>query len=129
MSQLPPENTRLATRVHLALHAELRIADTAHRFVIKNVSLSGVCLHTTLDFPVGTACHIALLLEGLDPPQRCEMEGTIVRAEPGEIGIVFSEIVGLLSFEHLHNLLLYNASESHRVTEELKHFRGLRHTG
>jgi len=126
MSDAQPGPPRSSSRVRLALHAELRVDNVVHSLDIKNVSLSGVCLTTTEPFPIGASCHVALLLEGSETPQRCDLDGTIVRNGSGEVGIVFSEVVGIESFEHLHNLLLYNATEPQRIAEEFEHFRGLR---
>ena len=65
-------------------------------------------------------------VEGGEETVTCELEGVVVRNGAGEAGIVFSEVAGLESLEHLHNLLLYNASEPERIAGEFGHYLGLR---
>ncbi len=122
----PQHESRPCTRVRLTLPAELRVGDTVHRLAIKNVSLSGTCLETAETFKVGTACHVTLLLDGYEAPLRCEIDGLVVRNGPGEVGVAFLQVAGIDSFEHLHNLLLYNDGETHRIAGEFEHYLGLR---
>jgi hypothetical protein len=121
-----PEDVRKSSRVPLALSADVRIDGVVRRLAVTNLSLGGVAVVTDTVLPVGTACHVALLLDGGEETVTCELEGEVVRNGAGEAGIVFSEVAGLESLEHLHNLLLYNASEPERIAGEFGHYLGLR---
>lgn len=127
---MPPpdghEEFRKSSRVPLALSADVRIDGVVRRFAVINLSLGGVAVATEEPLPSGAACHVALLLDGGEEMVRCDLEGVVVHTRAGEAGIAFSEVAGLESFEHLHNLLLYNASDPERIVGEFGHFLGLR---
>jgi hypothetical protein len=127
---MPPPNGheefRKSSRVPLGLSADVRIDGVVRRCAVINLSLGGVAVATEEPFPPGAACHVALLLDGGEDVVRCDLEGVVVRSTAGATGIAFSEVAGLESFEHLHNLLLYNASDPERIVGEFGHFLGLR---
>ncbi|MBA4070835.1 MAG: hypothetical protein C0497_03225 [Gemmatimonas sp.] len=120
------EDVRKSSRVPLALSADVRIDGVVRRFAVINLSLGGVAVATDESLPPGAACHVALLLDGGEESVTCELEGVVVRTCAGEAGIAFSEVAGLESLEHLHNLLLYNASDPERMVREFENFLGLR---
>lgn len=121
-----PGSRRKSSRVPLAISADVRIDGVVHRFTVTNLSLGGVAVAAGEALPVGAPCHVALLLDGDEGAVKCDLEGVVVRTGEGETGIAFSEVAGLESFEHLHNLLLYNASDPERIVGEFGHFLGLR---
>jgi len=120
------KDLRRSSRVPLVLSADVRLNDVVRRFTVLNLSLGGVAVAADEALPVGAACTVALLLDGGQETVTCTLEGVVVRNGTGEAGIVFSEVAGLQSLEHLRNLLLYNANDPERMVEEFGHHLGLR---
>jgi hypothetical protein len=67
-----------------------------------------------------------LLLGGGETPIRIEVAGTIARVETTGMGLEITEVVGVESFEHLQNLVLYNAPDPKQVEQEFKGHIGLK---
>lgn len=105
------------TRVPLQVRAEVQgsgvfITSTA----TQNLSLKGLFVTCSEQLPEGTICRITLLLgEGT---VRIETEATVIRCHPEGIAFQFTRIDGLESYEHLRNLLLYNAPDPTQVEGE-----------
>lgn len=93
---------------------------------VKDVSLKGLYLLCTNPLPMGADCRVALLLGGGEAPVRVEVSGTVVRVDPTGMGLEIKEIIGVESFEHLRNLVLYNAMDPHQVEQEFEEHIGLK---
>ena len=76
----------------------------------KDMSIKGVFIKTDRKIPVGALCDIEIVLTGTSSRLSLKMKGSVVRQDKSGLGIVFDEI-GLDSYFHLKNLLMYNASD------------------
>jgi PilZ domain len=121
-------NRREFIRVPLQVRVEVKggglsISSTA----TENLSLKGLKLHCSEQLPEGTACLIRLFLgEGAI---RIDAEGTVVHCYSDGLAFQFTRIIGLESFEHLRNLLLYNASDPNEVEHEFQDSVGIHRHG
>jgi hypothetical protein len=75
-----------------------------------DVSLKGRYLVCDNPLPLGSDCRVALLLGGRENSLRIEVCGKIARVDDAGMGLEITEIMGLDSFEHLRNLVLYNST-------------------
>jgi hypothetical protein len=119
---------RQFTRVVLQIEGEICIDDAATiSGVSRDVSLNGLFLMCEPSLPVGTNCRVTLFLGDRGMPSRVEAYGRIVRLDDVGIGLTFTEIMGLESFEHLRNLVLYNSSpDTTRIEEEFDRHYGVK---
>jgi len=112
------------TRVPIRVRAEVRggglhITSSA----TQTISLKGMLVVCPERLPEGTACQITLFLG--DGEIQIQAEGAVVRCYPEGIAFQFTRIMGLESFEHLRNLVLYNAPDPERVEHEFETSEGI----
>jgi PilZ domain len=115
-------NRREFTRVSVQLEAEVTAQELSSvQGHSCNVSLNGVFLHCDTPFPVGTTCCVTLRLADHYDDMGIAASGRVVRLQDEGMAIMFTEILGLDSFNHLRNLVLSN---SIGATEQIeKEFR------
>ncbi|WP_005037951.1 PilZ domain-containing protein [Holophaga foetida] len=90
----------------------------------QNVSLKGMLIHTQEALPKGTVCNLSILLAGGEI--EVEIEGVVVNNYPEGTAFQFNKILGVDSFEHLRNLVLYNAQDTEQVEDEFRTHIGLK---
>ena len=111
-------NQREFTRVLVAARASVRAgAVVLSPAQTHSLSMKGMSILTKERLPVGTECEISIVL----------VEG---EAEIQVLGSVVAEltdgILGLESFEHLRNLVFYNAPDVEQVETEFTTHTGIR---
>lgn len=120
-------NKREFTRIPLTMAVEVTSGDTTIVSAqTKDLSMKGLYLECDEHLSVGAECQVLLFLGDGHEGLRIEAIGNFVRVDDAGVGIAFSEIVGLDSFEHLRNIVLNNAPETTEVEQELKEHVGLR---
>lgn len=120
-------NRREFTRVPFQIDVELTTEQSPLLVCrLRDVSLNGLYLICDTPLPLGSDCRVVLLLGGPEHPSRIEVHATVVRVEAGGMGLQITGILGGESFEHLRNLVLYNASQREQVEQELRNHRGIR---
>lgn len=118
-------NQREFTRVHVQIHAEVvALGRTIHSSLSQDLSLKGMLVRTDERLPAGTPCQVKLLLG--DELTEIQAEGTVVRAYDDGFAVQFNRILGVESYEHLKNLVLYNAADTERIEREFQDHLGLR---
>lgn len=118
------EFTRVPTNLKIRLLVEGRAVPNTGS---QNVSLKGILVHTREQLPKGTPCHLTVLL--VDGEIEIEVEGVVVNVYPEGTAIQFSKILGVDSYEHLRNLVLYNAADTEQVEDEFRTHLGLKKKG
>ncbi len=120
-------NHREFTRVHVAIHVELRMGgNVVIQGALDNVSLNGLLLRCEATFPEQTPCLVFLHLDGGQGGPTIEAHGVVARTESHKVAIQFTELLGTDSMHHLRNLVLYNSgTHAHRVEEEFETHIGL----
>jgi hypothetical protein len=113
------------TRVSVELRAQMTVGDRAVAGSgAKNISMKGLLFETSEQLPVGTECDVVLFLG--DGDIQIETQGNVVGLYADGIAVQFSKIMGIDSFEHLKNLVLYNAPDLEQVEHELDIHTGIR---
>jgi hypothetical protein len=69
---------------------------------------------------------VTLILNGGEPPIRIEVGCSVTRVDPTGMGLEITAIVGVESFEHLRNLVLYNAANPLQVEQEFQDHIGIK---
>ncbi len=90
------------------------------------MSLKGLYVRCDNPLPVGTKCQVVVYLGARDSELSARATGEVVRLNDAGMGIVFTELIGTESLEHLRKLVLYNASDTNTVEREFSSHLGLR---
>lgn len=128
MENKSDSEAREFTRVPIKIDAEVTSGGkTVFSDQTQDVSMKGLFMlcHGSKNLPEGSLCDVALFLGGKEGGVRIEVKGLVERSTSRGMGIQFTEI-GLDSYEHLHNLVLYNSQDSHKVEREIKDHIGLK---
>jgi hypothetical protein len=88
----------------------------------KDISLKGMYVRSDKRLPIGTACDIQILLTGTTQQLTINLKGRIIRLDDTGLGLHFDSI-DVNSFNHLKNLLMYNAPDPDAIEEEFPPFR------
>ncbi len=116
MSEAP--NQREFTRVHVQVKVEVTaLGRTIHSTQPQDLSLKGLMIRTEERLPHGTPCQVRLLLG--DQQTEILAEGEVVRDYEDGFAVQFSRLLGVESYEHLRNLVLYNSPDTERIEQEL----------
>ena len=93
----------------------------------RDVSMKGIFLVCDNPPPVDTECRIKLFLRESESGLGIEALGKIVRVDGRGVGVEFIEILGLDSYDHLRNVVLYNSSDkTEQVEQELSTHLGIK---
>lgn len=90
----------------------------------QNVSMKGILVLTAQRLPEGASCEVTLHLD--HDAVQIRAHGSVARVYPEGIAIQFDKIDGLESYEHLKNLVRYNATNLEQVEEEIHTHLGIR---
>lgn len=119
-------NQREFTRVPVSVSTTLRAGQIIiQSLVTKDLSMSGIYVQTHDHLSVGTECEIKLLLG--DGEIEIQAQGQVVRTDSNGLAIQFVKIMGLESYQHLQNLVRYNAPDPGKVEDEFQEHAGIRH--
>jgi hypothetical protein len=123
---VPEENnarefSRVAVKVRVLVRSEGIDIDTKRSI---DLSMNGIFVECDEPLPLGTKCELTILLDGTDPMIRVECGGVVRRVTPEGMAIEFVELT-LESYEHLQNLVRFNAPDLNTVEMELKEHLGL----
>lgn len=121
------KNRREFSRVVAPLEA--KVTDThgnAFSGVIVNVSMNGILISGSCEFSPGTVCEVTIPLASGEEELSIRAGAHFVRAIESNAAFEFSAIEGEDSYEHLRNLVMYNASDVDAVEGELHSHMGIR---
>ncbi len=120
------------TRVAARIETEARIA--SGEIIItgqtRDVSMKSIYIPCDRQIPVGTECEVRLVIGRIEDPVCIEAKGKIVRSDPDGVAIEFIEM-DLDSYNHIHNLVLYNSTglNPDQIERERKNHLGLKRHG
>lgn len=121
----PHQNKREFTRVAVTARTVIRSGDVVITGApTHSLSMKGMSVQTDQRLPVGTACEFTIVL--VVGEVEIQAEGTVVSHLPDGMAFIFNKIVGLESFEHLRNLVYYNAQDVEQVESEFSSHAGIR---
>jgi hypothetical protein len=121
----PFQNKREFTRVTIAARTVVRSGETVIAGApTHTLSMKGMSIETDQRLPVGTPCEFTIVL--VEGEVEIQAEGAVVNHLPDGMAFVFNKIVGLESFEHLRNLVYYNAQDVEQVESEFSSHSGIR---
>ena len=113
------------TRVPVQVPIEVRAGDRIfHGLLTGNLSMKGLLVGTEEQLPEGTSCAVRIVLG--DGAAEVRAEAKVARIYPGSLALQFTRILGTDSFEHLRQLILYNAFDTELVESEFHDHAGIK---
>jgi hypothetical protein len=94
----------------------------------RDLSLTGAFVLTPVQLKPDTACTATIVLGEGDAVLTIEASGRVVRSTPDGLAVEF-QAMELEHYEHLQQVVLYNAEDTDRIESEFKSSRGLRRKG
>ncbi|MBF0500436.1 MAG: PilZ domain-containing protein [Candidatus Riflebacteria bacterium] len=120
------KSTRVFPHIEVELtHPEMGIIPCQTR----DISMKGIAIDGCRSFPIGAECGIIFHLGGKDAGNRIELRGRVARSDSNGMALEFTEILGMESFEHLRNLIFYNAGPDDDIENEVRDSLGLKMSG
>jgi hypothetical protein len=113
------EFARVAFRVEATIASDHETVVCAD---VRDISLKGLYASGSGRLPSGARCMVNMVLGGTESETRLRIRGRVARSEVGGMAVEFLEM-GLDTFYHLRNLVLYNAADHARVEEEFRSHR------
>ncbi len=105
--------------------AELRVSGTVYTVdEIANLSVGGCQLNIGVEIPSGTECTLRIVLNPADRRLNVDVDGHIVRANDGMVGVQFTSI-GPDALSHLQNIIRYNSPDPDKIESEIDERPGL----
>lgn len=124
-----PDELRQFSRVPISIEVRVALEGASEPLIIsgltRDLSMKGIYVVSQERLPVGTDCRVTLVATGGLGRVRVEAKAKVVRLGKEGMGVEFVEIIGLESFEHLRNFVLYNSQETERVEEEFRENLGI----
>ena len=121
----PTANQREFTRVLVSAGTVIKAGETVLAGApTHSLSMKGMSIVTDQRLPLGTECEFTIIL--VEGQVEIQAEGTVVAHLPDGMAFLFNKILGLDSFEHLRNLVYYNAPDVEQVETELNSHSGIR---
>ena len=122
---MAPDNTREFSRVpgafRLTVRSESGEITPDHT---TDLSMNGLFAVARQSFPAGTPCEIIVHL-GSAEPEQITVRGRVVRVAEHGFAVTFDEI-DVASYDHLQNLVRYNAPDVSRIEREFHQHLGLK---
>jgi len=115
-------NQREFTRVRTRIPVDIDAAGTVVSGEVRDISLNGLWMPATAPPPAGTPCRVVLHLDAVT----VQAVGRIVRSVADGFAVHFDELLEVESYEHLRNLILYNAQDPGQAEQEFDSHLGLK---
>ena len=118
-------NQREFTRVLVAARTVIKAGGaTLSPSQTHSLSMKGMSIQCRERLTMGTECDISIIL--VEGEVEIQVQGAVVAHLPDGMAFQFSKILGLESFEHLRNLVYYNAQNVEQVETEFQAHTGIR---
>ncbi len=120
-------NQREFTRIRSAVAIDCIFADgRTQAGTTRDVSLNGCYIAEGEAPPESTPCSAVLYLDGRGGAVQVRAHALVVRSRSQGFALHFLELVELESYEHLRNLIRYNADDPDQADSEFSSHLGLR---
>jgi hypothetical protein len=118
-------NQREFTRVLVAARTLIKAGNVSLSAAqAHSLSMKGMSILSPERLPVGTECELTIVL--VEGEVEIQVLGTVVVHLADGMAFLFTKILGLESFEHLRNLVYYNAQNVEQVEDEFTSHTGIR---
>lgn len=114
------------TRVRTLIPVDIEAAGVVHQGTTRDVSLKGMFAAVACILPAGAPITATLFLDGRGGAVQVRARGAVVRALDAGLALRFDELLELESYEHLRNLVLYNAEDPRKAAAEFGSHCGLK---
>ena len=116
---------RRFSRIPFSVTTEIHVNHAIYKAnKINDLSVGGCLLPISEDIEVGSECLVVIHLSGTGSKLEVQVDGEIVRNDPGMIAVKFTRIEPDSLF-HLQNIIRYNALDPDEIEKELRYHPGL----
>lgn len=120
-------NQREFTRVRTAIPVDCRFTDGSVRSgTTRDVSLNGCYIGDGVAPPEDTPCVATLHIDGRGGSVQVQAHASVIRSRSQGFALHFTELVELESYQHLRNLIAFNAEDPDQAVHEFDSHLGLR---
>ncbi|HNX94402.1 MAG TPA: PilZ domain-containing protein [Holophaga sp.] len=121
-----PSEPRIFTRLPIGRQAIVLLeGQEPFGAEIINLSMSGVLLKSDHAPEEESDCTVSIPLSD-GGELRIDTQGVIIRHTPDGFAVQFTKLEGLDSYNHLKNLLMYNAQTPENLEDELRGHSGIK---
>ncbi|HAT09112.1 MAG TPA: hypothetical protein DCS97_00595 [Planctomycetes bacterium] len=92
----------------------------------QDVSMNGCFIPSSSPPPEDETCVATLFIDGREGQVQVRANAQVIRTKSGGFALHFREMLELDSYEHLRNLILYNAEDPNQVENEFDNHLGLK---
>lgn len=117
---------RKFTRINRSLEAIVQLSGRTLSGRTRDVSLRGALVTCGEVLSLGTTCTCSLILDGGDGQVRIRASGVVMRHVADGMGIRFDELLDRESYDHLCQLIRYNALDPEKAEREIAAHIGLK---
>lgn len=114
------------TRINRSLDVIVELGGRTLNGRSRDVSLSGALVVCDQVLSVGTKCTCTLILDGGEAQVRIRAAGAVVRHVKDGMAIRFDELLDPESYDHLCQLIRYNALDPDKAEREIAEHIGLK---
>lgn len=119
-------NQREFTRVRTRIPVDVEVGGKVVTGTIRDLSLNGMWMATPTPPPEEATCRVTLHLDGRGGAIVVRADGYVVRSVADGFAMHFQELLEVESYEHLRNLILYNAEDPAQAEQEFDSHLGLK---
>jgi hypothetical protein len=120
-------NQREFTRVRTAIPLDCTFPDgRVLPGATRDVSMNGCFIPSAEPPPEDAECVATLYVDGREGQVRIQANAQVIRTKTGGFALHFRELLELDSYEHLRNLILYNADDPNQAENEFDNHLGLK---
>lgn len=116
------EFSRVSVNIEATIKTDATAIETKHT---RDLSMNGIFVLCDEKLPLDSECEVSLILRGEAELLQVDIAAKVQRATEEGLGLEFVEL-GLESYRHLQNLILYNSQDAHRAEEEISAHLGLK---
>jgi hypothetical protein len=118
-------NAREFSRIEIPMTATLSVdGEKTVSCKVVNISLNGIELCTEHNMSLGDRCQVEVQIGNPDDTLSIFAEGKVARITSDGLAVNF-ESIGLESYDHLKNMITYNAGNIDQVEKEFSEHLGL----
>ena len=121
-----PDDHREFTRIARTLEADVIAGGETFYGSTRDLSIKGMMVVCGVQMPAGTRCECVLHLDGRAGSVAVQTRGVVIRSVAEALAIEFQELIGPESYQLLHDLVLYNATDPQQVQREFDAHIGLK---
>lgn len=114
------------TRINRSLEVVIELPGRTLAGRTRDLSLRGALITCGQELSLGTTCRCTMILDGGEGQLRIQVAGVVMRHVKDGLAMRFDELLDGESYDHLCQLIRYNALDPEKAEREIAEHIGLR---